>query len=46
MKKVIKIAGLVLLGVLVIWTFVFLWNKSKPVHKSYHIESVSLNNIE
>lgn len=46
MKKVFKIAGLVLLGLLVIWTFVFLWQKSRPKTKSYQIETVSRNNIE
>ena len=34
MKKVLKIAGLVLLGLLVIWTFVFLYQKSRPKIKT------------
>lgn len=46
MKKVFKIAGLVLLGLLVIWTFVFLWQKSRPKVKQYQIETVSRKNIE
>lgn len=46
MKKVLKIAGLVLLGLLVIWTFVFLYQKSRPKIKTYRIETVTRNNIE
>lgn len=46
MKKVFKITGLVLLGLLVIWTFIFLWKKSQPVQKNYQIESVAMNKIE
>ena len=46
MKKVFKIAGLALVGLLVIWTFVFLWKKSKPVEKSYQIEQAAMNRIE
>lgn len=46
MKKVFKIAGLVLLGLLVIWTFVFLWKKSQPKQKNFQIESVTMNKIE
>ncbi|BBD46601.1 efflux RND transporter periplasmic adaptor subunit [Petrimonas sp.] len=46
MKKVLKIAGLVLLGLLVIWTFVFLYQKSRPKIKTYRIETVTKNNIE
>ncbi|HCF81677.1 MAG TPA: efflux transporter periplasmic adaptor subunit, partial [Porphyromonadaceae bacterium] len=41
-----KIAGLVLLGLLVIWTFVFLYQKSRPKIKTYRIETVTKNNIE
>lgn len=46
MKKVLKIAGLVLLGLLVIWTFVFLWKKSRPQVKNYQIEEAQLATIE
>jgi len=40
MRKVFKIVGLALLGVLVIGTFVFLYKKSRPVRKTYQIEIV------
>lgn len=46
MKKVLKIAGLSLLGLLVIWTFVFLYRKSRPKQKTYQIETVTKGNIE
>lgn len=46
MKKVFRIAGLVLLGVLVIGTFVFLWQKSRPKVITYNIETVTSGNIE
>ena len=46
MKKVLKIAGLSLLGLLVILTFVFLWQKSRPKVVTYKIESVTKGNIE
>ncbi len=46
MKKVLKIAALILLGLLVIWTFVFLWNKSKPKVKNYQIEQAQQATIE
>ena len=45
MKKVLKIAGLVLLGLLVIWTFVFLYQKSKPKEKTYQIETAKNETI-
>jgi len=46
MKKVLKIAGLVLLGLLVIWTFVFLWKKSRPQVKNYQVEQAQNASIE
>ncbi len=46
MKKVLKIAGLSLVGLLVILTFVFLWQKSRPKEVVYHIETVTKGNIE
>lgn len=46
MKKVLKIAGFSLLGLLVILTFVFLWQKSRPKVVTYKIESVTKGNIE
>ncbi len=46
MKKVLKIAGLVLLGLLVVWTFIFLWQKSRPKVKTYQIETAAMHKIE
>lgn len=46
MKKVLKIAALILLGLLVLWTFVFLWNKSKPKVRNYQIEQAEQGTIE
>lgn len=46
MKKVLKIAGLILLGLLIIGTFVFLWQKSRPKQKVYQIEKVKKTTIE
>ncbi|HTN69152.1 MAG TPA: efflux RND transporter periplasmic adaptor subunit [Dysgonamonadaceae bacterium] len=46
MKKVLKIAGLILLVLLVIWTFVFLWKKSRPQVKNYQIEQAQNATIE
>ena len=46
MKKVLKIALFILLGVLVIGTFVFLYRKSRPVQKTYQIETVTQGTIE
>ena len=46
MKKVLKIAALVLLGLLVLWTFVFLWNKSRPKVQTYQIEEAQIATIE
>ena len=46
MKKVLKIAGLILLGVLVIWTFYFLWKKSQPKITTYQIEQAQHATIE
>ncbi|MCW1734102.1 efflux RND transporter periplasmic adaptor subunit [Anaerorudis cellulosivorans] len=45
MKKVLKIAGLSLVGLLVILTFVFLWQKSRPKEVVYHIETVTKGDI-
>ena len=46
MKKVIKYVLWTLLAVAVIWTFVFLWKKSRPVEKTYNIEEVIVGTIE
>ena len=46
MKKILKITGLILLGLLVIWTFVFLWKKSRPQVKSYQVEQAENSTIE
>ncbi|MDR0422397.1 MAG: efflux RND transporter periplasmic adaptor subunit [Proteiniphilum sp.] len=46
MKKVLKIAGLILSGFLVISTFVYLWQKSRPKAVTYRIETAARDNIE
>lgn len=46
MKKFFKILGLVVLGALIIGTFVFLWKKSRPVVVKYEIVTVAQGNIE
>jgi len=46
MKKILKITLLVVVAALVIWTFWFLWQKSRPVVKKYAIENVTVGNIE
>jgi HlyD family secretion protein len=46
MKKFFKIAALVIAAGLVVWTFWFLWQKSRPKVKKYEIEVVSIGNIE
>ena len=37
MKKVVRIILLVLLGVLIVGTFVFLWQKSRPKEAVYDV---------
>lgn len=46
MKKIFKIALLVILAVAVLWTFWFLWQKSRPKVKKYEIEAVSIGNVD
>jgi len=46
MKKIIKYVLWALLAVAVVWTFVFLWKKSRPVEKTYNIEEVVVGTIE
>ncbi len=46
MKKILKIALLVILAVAVLWTFWFLWQKSRPKVKKYEIEAVSIGNVD
>ena len=46
MKKIFKIALLVIVAAAVLWTFWFLWQKSRPVVKKYQIEEVKLGTIE
>ena len=46
MKKYLKIALLVIVGITVIWTFWFLWRKSIPVVKKYEVENVTTGTIE
>ncbi len=45
MKRIRRIAGLVLLGLLVISTFVFLWQKSRPKVVNYKIETTTTDTI-
>ena len=46
MKKVFKIVMLVILAGAVVWTFWFLWQKSRPVIKKYEVEIVKVGDIE
>ncbi len=46
MKRILRIAGFVLLGLLVISTFLFLWQKSRPKVVTYKIEVATKGNIE
>jgi len=46
MKKIFKIALLVIVAAAVLWTFWFLWQKSRPVVKKYQIEEVKFGTIE
>ncbi len=46
MKKIFKIVMLVLLAGAVLWTFWFLWQKSRPIVKKYEIVVVTIGNIE
>jgi len=46
MKKVFKIVMLVVLAGAVVWTFWFLWQKSRPVIKKYEVEIVKIGDIE
>ncbi len=46
MKKIIRIILFSLLGVLVLWTFYFLYQKSKPKVTLYEIETVETGTIE
>lgn len=46
MKKYIKFVFLGLFGVVLIWTFVFLWKKSRPEKISYQIVTPVTGNIE
>lgn len=46
MKKILKFALLIIGAVLVIWTFWFLWQKSRPKVKKYEIEAVKTGNID
>lgn len=40
MKRIIKIALFALLGAAVVWTFIYLWKKSRPETVSYALETV------
>lgn len=46
MKRVLKIIGFSLLGILVVWTFYFLYKKSQPKIETYEIETVERGSIE
>lgn len=46
MKRILKIIGFALLGLLVISTFVFLWQKSRPETVNYTIVEAAYGNIE
>ena len=46
MKKFFKIALLVLVGILILWTFVFLYNKSKPKVKVYETVVPAVSSLE
>ena len=45
MKKILKFTLLIIGAVLVIWTFWFLWQKSRPVVKKYTVENVEIGSI-
>ena len=46
MKRILRIIGFALLGLLVISTFMFLWQKSKPKTVLYAIETPKIGDIE
>lgn len=46
MKKILKIGLWVILGLLVIGTFVFLYKKSQPKIETYEIETVTTDSLE
>ena len=45
-RKVFKIAGLTIVGLVFIWTFVFLWQKSQPEEVVYEIVSPEVADLE
>ena len=45
MKKYIKIAVLVLIGIIIIGTFVFLYQKSQPEETMYHTMKAEKTNL-
>ena len=46
MKKAFKILFFILLGVGVIWTFVYLFKKSKPVETVYEVVEAHIDTIQ
>jgi len=46
MKKILKFALLIIGAVLVIWTFWFLYQKSRPKVKKYVVENVAIGSID
>ena len=45
-KKYLKIALLVAVAAVIVWTFVFLWQKSRPSVTMYEIVSPSVEDLE
>ena len=45
-KKYLKIALLVAVAAVIVWTFVFLWQKSRPSVTVYEIVSPSVEDLE
>ena len=46
MKKYIRIAVLVLIALIFVGTFVFLYRKSQPKEKVYHIETSTVTDLK
>jgi HlyD family secretion protein len=46
MKRILKIALFVFLGLIVLWTFYWLWSKSQPKAVKYEIVTVETGDIE
>jgi HlyD family secretion protein len=46
MKRILKIALFVILGLFVLWTFYWLWSKSQPKEVKYEIVTVEIGDVE